>query len=65
VSKWPSDNVKNFVEIEKNFIFGKNYHMSEQNFVIFEKNYAPQLFDASYAPDAAYHAGNWAKHVLK
>jgi hypothetical protein len=37
--KCPSDNVNNFVEIEKFFIFGKNYHMSEQNFLIFEKNY--------------------------
>ena len=37
--KCPSDNVNNFVEIEKIFIFGKNYHMSEQNFLIFEKNY--------------------------
>jgi hypothetical protein len=33
------NNVNNFVEIEKFFIFGKNYHMSEQNFLIFEKNY--------------------------
>jgi hypothetical protein len=27
------------VAFEKFFIFGKNYHMSEQNFLIFEKNY--------------------------
>ena len=27
--KCPSDNVNNFVEIEKFSIFGKNYHMSE------------------------------------
>ena len=39
VAKCPSDNVNNFVEIEKIFIFGENYHMSEQNFLIFEKNY--------------------------
>jgi hypothetical protein len=37
--KCPSDNVNNFVEIEKFFNFGKNYNMSEQNFLIFEKNY--------------------------